>query len=149
MERLVCSESLNAIQGAIGTVCEAVDAVLCATGARAPYSAEPPTSLQAGPRRAFVAIRPPGHHCDEDTPSGFCFVNNVAVGAAHGISVLPTILLVTELSRFSASNSSPFEIRNLARCGSRCRPPSWFVDTRLIPFATHTPLIALHPGAIQ
>jgi histone deacetylase HOS3 len=35
---------------------------------------------------AFVAIRPPGHHCGEDTPSGFCFVNNVAVAAAHGKS---------------------------------------------------------------
>ena len=33
---------------------------------------------------AFVAIRPPGHHCGEDTPSGFCFVNNVVVAAAHG-----------------------------------------------------------------
>ncbi len=36
------------------------------------------------PRRAFVAVRPPGHHCGENTPCGFCFVNNVAVGAAHG-----------------------------------------------------------------
>lgn len=34
-------------------------------------------------KRAFVAVRPPGHHCGEDTPSGFCFVNNVAVAAAH------------------------------------------------------------------
>jgi histone deacetylase HOS3 len=36
------------------------------------------------PRRAFVVVRPPGHHCGENTPCGFCFVNNVAVGAAHG-----------------------------------------------------------------
>jgi len=33
---------------------------------------------------AFVSVRPPGHHCGEDTPCGFCFVNNVMVGAAHG-----------------------------------------------------------------
>ncbi|KAF8952428.1 histone deacetylase domain-containing protein [Flammula alnicola] len=33
--------------------------------------------------RAFVAIRPPGHHCGEDTPSGFCFLTNVAIGAAY------------------------------------------------------------------
>ncbi|KAJ3516478.1 hypothetical protein NMY22_g14197 [Coprinellus aureogranulatus] len=62
----LCPESLNAIQGALGTVCEAVDNVMS-------------KSLE----RAFVAIRPPGHHCGEDTPSGFCFVNNVAVAAAH------------------------------------------------------------------
>ncbi|KAG9079644.1 hypothetical protein FRC06_007604, partial [Ceratobasidium sp. 370] len=33
--------------------------------------------------RAFVAIRPPGHHCGSDEPAGFCWVNNVLVGAAH------------------------------------------------------------------
>lgn len=70
---LVCPQSLDAMQGALGTVCEAVDTVL---------REDEPT------KRAFVAIRPPGHHCGEDTPSGFCFLNNVAVGAAHGIVLL-------------------------------------------------------------
>ncbi|EIW59314.1 Arginase/deacetylase [Trametes versicolor FP-101664 SS1] len=70
--------SLDAIQGALGTVCEAVDAVLQASQATSGSSAD---SRQ--PSQAFVAVRPPGHHCGEDTPSGFCFVNNVAVGAAH------------------------------------------------------------------
>ena len=37
-----------------------------------------------GTKNAFVVVRPPGHHCGEDTPSGFCFVNNVVVAAAHG-----------------------------------------------------------------
>ena len=73
----VCPESLNAIQGAAATVCEAVDRVITST--RTPASQTPPV------QRAFVAIRPPGHHCGEDTPSGFCFVNNVAIGAAHGM----------------------------------------------------------------
>ncbi|PPR03751.1 hypothetical protein CVT26_005791 [Gymnopilus dilepis] len=71
----LCPESLNAIQGAAATVCEAVDRVITST--RTPASQTPPV------QRAFVAIRPPGHHCGEDTPSGFCFVNNVAIGAAH------------------------------------------------------------------
>ena len=69
----VCPTSLDAIQGALGTVCEAVDTVMTS-----------PASGSDSPRTAFVAIRPPGHHCGEDTPCGFCFVNNVAVGAAHG-----------------------------------------------------------------
>ncbi|KAJ7064271.1 Arginase/deacetylase [Mycena amicta] len=64
----LCPESLEAIEGALGTVCEAVDAII-----------EPSTPM----KRAFVTVRPPGHHCGEDTPSGFCFVNNVAVAAAH------------------------------------------------------------------
>ncbi|OSC97515.1 Arginase/deacetylase [Trametes coccinea BRFM310] len=71
--------SLDAIQGALGTVCEAVDAVISGSSQSAPSSVE---ALRYA-KQAFVAIRPPGHHCGEDTPSGFCFVNNVAVGAAH------------------------------------------------------------------
>ncbi|KAG6917291.1 hypothetical protein DXG01_003132 [Tephrocybe rancida] len=63
----LCPESLDAIQGAIGTVCEAVDTI---------FTSKTDT-------RSFVAVRPPGHHCGEDTPSGFCFVNNVAIGVAH------------------------------------------------------------------
>jgi histone deacetylase HOS3 len=77
----VCPDSINAIQGAIGTVCEAVDKVISSVRNEAQTTA--PTELPFS--RAFVAIRPPGHHCGEDTPSGFCFVNNVAIGAAHGM----------------------------------------------------------------
>ncbi len=60
----LCSGSLEALEGAIGGVCEAVDAVF----------------RDGGPRRAFVCIRPPGHHCSADLPSGFCWVNNVHIG---------------------------------------------------------------------
>lgn len=34
-------------------------------------------------RNAFVAVRPPGHHAERDEAMGFCFFNNVAVGALH------------------------------------------------------------------
>ncbi|KAF2395804.1 Arginase/deacetylase, partial [Trichodelitschia bisporula] len=34
-------------------------------------------------RKAFVAARPPGHHCGVDEPSGFCWVNNVCVGVEY------------------------------------------------------------------
>lgn len=63
----LCSESLNAFEGALGGVCEGVDAVFGS----------------GSTRRAFVCIRPPGHHCSSDHPSGFCWINNVHVGIAH------------------------------------------------------------------
>ena len=37
----------------------------------------------AAPRRAFVMVRPPGHHAEADKAGGFCIYNNVMVGVAH------------------------------------------------------------------
>lgn len=65
----LCEESLEALEGSLGAVCDAVDAVF----------------NEGGPKRAFVAVRPPGHHCSASYPSGFCWVNNVHVGIMHAI----------------------------------------------------------------
>jgi acetoin utilization deacetylase AcuC-like enzyme len=35
---------------------------------------------------AFCSVRPPGHHAERDAAMGFCFFNNIAVGAAHALA---------------------------------------------------------------
>ena len=66
----LCAGSLDALEGALGGVLDAVDAAFA----------------PSGPQRAFACVRPPGHHCSADFPSGFCWINNVHVGIAHAAS---------------------------------------------------------------
>ncbi|MBU2446691.1 MAG: histone deacetylase [Bacteroidetes bacterium] len=35
--------------------------------------------------RIFCAVRPPGHHAESNRVMGFCFFNNIAIGAQHAI----------------------------------------------------------------
>lgn len=39
--------------------------------------------LMDGERAAYALCRPPGHHAYRDQASGFCFLNNTAIAAAH------------------------------------------------------------------
>ena len=60
--------SKAAILRAAGAVRAAVDAVLSGEATN-----------------AFCAVRPPGHHAEPGRAMGFCFFNNIAVGAVHAI----------------------------------------------------------------
>jgi acetoin utilization deacetylase AcuC-like enzyme len=60
--------SLEAAKHAAGAVILAADLVIAGTA-----------------ENAFCNVRPPGHHATRDRSMGFCFFNNVAVGAAHAL----------------------------------------------------------------
>ena len=62
----VCKDSLTAAMWAVGGVLAAGDAV-----------------MSGEVRRAFCAVRPPGHHAASDRGMGFCIFNNVAALARH------------------------------------------------------------------
>lgn len=60
--------SLRAALRAAGAVVYAVDIV-----------------MSGRTKTAFCSVRPPGHHAERERAMGFCFFNNVAVGAAHAL----------------------------------------------------------------
>ena len=60
--------SLDAALHAAGAVIDAVTAV-----------------VDGRARRAFCAVRPPGHHATPQRPMGFCIFNNVALGATRAL----------------------------------------------------------------
>jgi len=41
--------------------------------------------LSGKTRRAFCAVRPPGHHATCDVAMGFCLFNNIAIAALHAL----------------------------------------------------------------
>lgn len=80
------SESDQAIFGALGAVCKGVDLICNTTTSSSDYTQRRSYSdrnRSSCYKEGFVVIRPPGHHCGESSPQGFCFVNNVAIAAAH------------------------------------------------------------------
>ena len=69
MDTLMNPKTLQAAGFAAGSVVMGVDMV-----------------LSGKVKNAFCGVRPPGHHATSDTAMGFCFYNNVAVGAAHAVA---------------------------------------------------------------
>lgn len=42
----------------------------------------------------FAMIRPPGHHAEADRAMGFCLLNNVAVAAAHALTMVDRVAII-------------------------------------------------------
>ncbi len=66
IDTVVSEGSWDAVTAGAGAALDAVDLVLGGTA-----------------RRAFAAVRPPGHHALRDSGMGFCLFGNVALAALH------------------------------------------------------------------
>jgi len=66
----LCPASLGAAHLAAGAVVDAVRSV-----------------VQGESRRAFCAVRPPGHHAERDAAMGFCLYNSIALGADAALAL--------------------------------------------------------------
>ena len=118
----LCAESLEAIEGALGGVCDAVDAVF------APQ----------GPQRAFVAIRPPGHHCSASHPSGFCWINNVHVGIMHAVlSHGLTHAAIIDFDLHHGDGSQSIAWQHNARGVGLAKNAAWWKKTSIGYFSLH------------
>ena len=69
--------SLCAARIAAGAVSEAVERVLDGVA-----------------RRAFCAVRPPGHHAESGSVMGFCLFNSIAVGAAAALERVSRVAIL-------------------------------------------------------
>lgn len=65
---------------------ESYDVALVAAGA-AVQAVELTLARDAEIKQAFALVRPPGHHAERDRAMGFCLFNNVAVAAAHALTL--------------------------------------------------------------
>jgi len=79
--RVACEEGRPFIDSADTPVCPASYEIARLAAGAALAAAD---AVMAGEvRRAFCAVRPPGHHAEHATAMGFCLFNNVAVAAEH------------------------------------------------------------------
>ncbi|NDB78050.1 MAG: histone deacetylase family protein, partial [Verrucomicrobia bacterium] len=65
----MCTGTLEAALCAAGAGVLAVDMVMSGTA-----------------ETAFCSVRPPGHHAERNRAMGFCFLNNIAIAAAHALA---------------------------------------------------------------
>jgi acetoin utilization deacetylase AcuC-like enzyme len=65
-DNAICRDTYDIAFLAVGGVLKAIDMV-----------------MKGEIDNAFCAVRPPGHHAEVDKPMGFCYFNNVAIGARY------------------------------------------------------------------
>lgn len=131
--------SLKAAYRAAGSVMAAVDAV-----------------MDGVHRRAFCAVRPPGHHAgslgllSDAVSCGFCVFNNVCVGAMHALARDPNLrVAIVDFDVHHGNGSEEIVSRWLrafhAQEQHQHQSPLWFGSIHLYHSSRKTPTLSVPP----
>jgi len=124
VDAVMCPHTLEAARYSAGAVVAAVDWV-----------------LEGRVDNAFCAIRPPGHHATQGRAMGFCFFNNIAVGAAHALAAHG--LARVAILDFDVHHGNGTEA--IFRDDDRVL----FCSSYRHPFYPHAPVVTDHPRIIH
>ena len=106
----VSAGSLRAARRAAGAVVAAIDGVFAHAG-------------KATSHAAFCLVRPPGHHAMVDGwdkvagGNGFCFLNNVGIGAAHAIAAHGKRVAIVDFDVHHGNGTEEVALKKLAPLG--------------------------------
>ena len=106
----VSAGSLRAARRAAGAVVAAIDGVFAHAGKDTSHA-------------AFCLVRPPGHHAMVDGwdkvagGNGFCFLNNVGIGAAHAIAAHGKRVAIVDFDVHHGNGTEEVALKKLAPLG--------------------------------
>ncbi|KAK6522020.1 hypothetical protein TWF281_002590 [Arthrobotrys megalospora] len=107
----LCGGSREDFEGCVGALWEGVDRVFGKDDHGDPKDATSNQKIS----RAFVCIRPPGHHCAEEEPSGFCYLNNVHIAIARAAlqyDMTHAVILDFDLHHGDGSQTIAWEVND-------------------------------------
>ncbi|EPS37406.1 hypothetical protein H072_8923 [Dactylellina haptotyla CBS 200.50] len=112
----LCGGSREDFEGCVGAVWEGVDRVFGDHKVKSePSDTKDDASKFPKVNRAFVSIRPPGHHCADGEPSGFCYLNNVHIAIARAAlqyDMTHAVIFDFDLHHGDGSQTIAWEVNN-------------------------------------
>lgn len=114
----LCGGSREDFEGCVGALWEGVDRVFGKSDHGDPKDATSTQKIS----RAFVCIRPPGHHCAEEEPSGFCYLNNVHIAIARAAlqyDMTHAVILDFDLHHGDGSQTIAWEVNDRHKSGRK------------------------------
>lgn len=98
-------------------------------------------------KRAFCAVRPPGHHAEPHSAMGFCFFNNIAVGVAHALTTYHCQrIAIVDFDVHHGNGTESMFIKEPKVCFWSSFQHPFYPGTQLVGKPAHIHLCPLPPG---